>query len=240
MKQITTCDRSFWARAQLLRYVRTDLVGTATAAALANRLLRDPIADVAVVAADVMLEHGLALERPYTDANLRAQNALRAAKVIGRVTRAEDPIRDMISKVLRRNVQRIDWKTILGSDYRDIIPKVARWRAYSRTDATSWVNLTDTLMDIVLDKLAARDGSIGQYRLGEIGSFLSSGTSRFAKKYPQLHSVASRVHELRTESDLSHPITRATGRHTNYIRYEQMECAKPDLAAGWLEMWNQW
>lgn len=220
--------------------MRVDLVGVASAGALANRLLRDQVADVAVVAADVMLEHGLALTRPYTDAKLQGQHALRAGKVIGRVARAEDPIRDMIAEILGQKIQAIEWKSVLGSDYTDTIRKVARWHAYSRTDATSWTNLTDTLMDIVLNKLAAHDSSVGTYTLGKIGSFVDSTTSRFARKYPKLRAVAVDIHAMRLESDLSHPITRRTKRPTRHIQYKEMREVMPRLADGWAEMWAQW
>ncbi len=240
VEKYATWDRSFWVRTQLLRCVRIDLVGKASAGTLANKLLRDSITDVAVVAAGMMLEHGLILEKPFTDANLRGQHALREAKVIGRVTRAEDPIAEKITDILGRKVSGIEWKTILGSEYRETIGKVVRWHAYSRTDATSWTNLSDTLMDIVLNKFVAHDGTIGGYTLGGIGSFVGSSTSRFARKYPSLRAVADEIHTMRLESDLSHPVTRSTSRPTKYIRHKQMLDVIPRLADGWAEMWANW
>ena len=240
VEKYVTWDRSFWVRAYLLRFIRIDLVGVGTASKLANRLLHDKIPDVAVSAADLMLQHGLPLERPYRNANLRGQNALRAGKVIGRVARAEDPVNDIVTEVLGHKVSGIEWKIVLGREYGNTIKKFARWHAYSRTDATSWTNLTDTLMDLILDKYVTHDGTIGTYTLGHIGSFTNSATSRFATKCPKLRAVAEEIHNMRLQTDLSHPVTRKTSRTTRHIRYKEMRDVMPRLADGWTEMWAKW
>lgn len=240
IEKLATWSGSWWVRAELLPFVRVDLVGPATAGSLANRLLRDSQADPSSVAADFLLKHGLVLERPYKDVHACGQHALRAAKVTGRLHRNEDPIQDFMVETLGDIVKSIDWRAVLGGDYKSTLPKIARWRAYSTTDATSWINLSDTIMDLVLSRLFAHDGSIGTYTLGKIGSVLNTATGRFASAYPALYSAAQSIHDLRLESDLSHPITKSTGRPTGFIRFSTMQKVKPALANGFAEMWSQW
>lgn len=230
----------WWVRASLLPFVRVDQVGTASAGKLANTLLRDTHADPACVATAFMLEQGLPLERPYGDVHSAGQHGLREAKLIGRLLKREDPICEYTTAVLGHSVSSIDWKEVLGSEYRTTLPTVARWRAYASTDATSWVNITDTIMDIILSKLFAHDPGLGGYTLGKIGSVLNAPTGKLASAYPSLYSVTETVHKLRLESDLSHPMTKTTGRPTSFIRFKTMQATKPLLAKGLAEMWAKW
>ena len=148
------------------------------------------------------------------------------------------PLSEFMKNVLDISIATIDWKRFLGRNYNDLIPKFSRWRAYSDTDPTAWVNITDTINDIILDNLFRHDSiNIGTYLLGNIGSVLNS-RSRFGARYPLLFNIVKEIHSLRLESDLSHPIVRATHKPTRWISYKEMEKLKPKIRDGYLEMWR--
>ena len=238
--RLVTKSNSWWVRASLIQHVRIDLVGPSSAGELANELLRHGDVDVACVASEYLIANNLTLRRPHADVNRCAQHALKATKIIGRVRRIDDPIREHVEDVLGKHVSAIDWRQILGSTYSDTLRFVIRWRAYSRTDPTSWVNICDTFMDRILDRYFTHAGTLGTYTLGTIGSVLGSSTSRFALNSPKMFRAANHIHDLRLQSDLSHSVTRSTGRSTRFIKYKEMESALPLVTDGFCEMWAAW
>lgn len=142
-----------------------------------------------------------------------------------------------MNNVLGKSVADIDWKKYLKTRYKDLLPKVIRWRGYSETDPTAWVNITDTINDIILDVLYGLDNvNIGDYVLGKIGSVTNTPTSRFAKRYPALFKAINEIHAARLESDLSHPIVKATKKPTRWIKYNEMNSLNVLMRKGYLEM----
>lgn len=238
--RLVTNSESWWVRASLIQYVKIDHVGPASAADIANRLIRDCDVNVASTASDYLLTHDLKLNRPYTEVNRCAQSTLRKAKIIGSIRRNDDPISDCVKAVLGNSVAKIEWRQVLGPVYKDTLPLIVRWTAYSKSDATSWINITDTFMDRVFDRYFSHSSTLGTYVLGKIGSVLYSSTSTLATVNPKLYLAARHVHDLRLESDLSHPITRTTGKPTRFIRYKEMQAVLPMVAAGFEEMWASW
>jgi hypothetical protein len=102
------------------------------------------------------------------------------------------------------------------------------------------VNLSDTINDILLDRLFDHErGAIGGYRTGHVGSVLDR-RSRFAGKYPNLFDAAETTHRLRLESDLSHAFLRSTGKATRRIEFKELGPLKRKLRAGYLELWGLW
>jgi hypothetical protein len=168
-----------------------------------------------------------------------AQFALKAAGVIGRISSAQCYISDAMVEVLGPRVRSIDWRAISGRSYRSVLRKIVRWRGYSESDATAFVNIMDTINDTLLDLLFRHDGTIGNYTLGNLGWVLNPN-SRFAKSYPRLFIAVREVHSKRLESDLSHPVNRRTGRVTGIIRFRDLRRIKQVLLMGYLEMWGRW
>ena len=231
--------RHWWVRSELIRYVQRDLIGDPSYEYLLNALVRDDIADVALVGAEIMASDGVKPAKPIRNIQILAQYSMKSAGIIGRVSAGACPVTEFMKNVLGNSIAIIDWKRLLGSGYKDMVPKASRWRAYSDTDATAWVNITDTINDVILDTLFRHDSvNIGLYTLGNIGSVLNSSRSRFARRYPILFITVKAIHDARLESDLSHPIVRATKRPTRWIKYKEMEDFKKQLRKGYLEMWR--
>jgi hypothetical protein len=231
---------SWWVRCYLVPLLNEAVLGPASLTALVNASLRDESADVALVSAERVITEKLALEGPIATVHECAQLALRRAGRIGRLAGRSCPIGLAATVVLGPRVRLIKWRRMfLGARYKALISRMVVWRAYSITDPTAWVSLTDTINDILLDALFAHDGGIGTYVLGNIGTYLQP-TSRFAKKYPRMFKAAQHIHAMRLTADLVHPITRSTQSPTRRIRYAELRLPKRLVAEGWEELWQKW
>lgn len=230
--------KHWWVRSELIKYVQKDTIGDPSYEYLLNALVRDDVPDVALVGAEIFAIEGVKPAKPTRTIQVLAQHSMKSAGLIGRVSLGVCAISEFMKNVLGNSVAGINWRRLLGTSYNDMVPKASRWRAYSDTDATAWVNITDTINDIILDALFLHDSAnVGGYRLGHIGSVLNP-RSRFARRYPLLYRSVKNVHDARLESDLSHPIVRATRRPTRWIKYKEMERLKKHLKDGYLEMWR--
>jgi len=234
-------EQEWWPRSEVIKYVQLDHVGKPSFGSLINDLLTDSSVDVSIVAAEFVATHSLALNGPIDTINPIAQLALKKMGLIqarrGRIC----PIRTAMQHMLGSRIEDVTWPSILGRHYQHDVTKAITIRAYSETDATSWVNILDTFHDDLLDSLYDHEaGAIGTYQHGNIGGALSSATSRFAVKYPKAFRVFREFHEKRLESALSHSVNRATGKRTRFIEFRYIKQAKKRLANAYLEIWNNW
>jgi len=234
-------SKSWWVRTEIVRHVQVDIVGPPSYASLVNELLRDDVADVALVAAELAITEKIVLATPLHDIHPIAQNALRNAARIGRVSNRECPIRRMMIDVLGSSVSPIYWRRIIRArTYKLLQSRVAVWRGYSSTDPTAWVSLTDTINDILLNELFLHDGGIGGYTLGSIGSVIHSPASAFAKKYPVIQRAVKEFHEVRLQADIVHPITKQTRRPTRRITFKEKRGLERSLVAAYQQYWKSW
>jgi hypothetical protein len=231
---------SWWLRAWTPGFLRPDHIGVPSYEAIIHDLLRDEASGPALVGAELLVTHRLAVPRPMRDVNPAAQRTLLAVGKIGRVQHATCPIRTRVVRTLGAKMRPVVWTKIFDArTYRLMITRVAVWASYATTDSTAWVVLTDTMNDILLDALHKHDSAIGSYSLGNIGSAMQP-TSRLAKKYPKLYAIIDRVHDLRLGADLAHPVTRSTNAPTSRIPFREMRKLLRPLEAGYLELWQHW
>jgi hypothetical protein len=145
----------------------------------------------------------------------------------------------MMVQVLETNMIGHNWKRLLKKQYGPFLRKAVRWRGLSRFDATSWVNLTDTMNDMILFSLFTLDATIGTYTLGNIGSVLTpSPGNRFATTYPNLFKAVTAIHDKRKESDLFHPMNQSTKMATRPIRFKELPKLRVLLSTGYAEMFR--
>jgi hypothetical protein len=231
---------SWWFRAWTPGFLRPEHIGTPSFEAIIQHLLQDESNDVALVAAELLITHRLAVPRPIRNMNDAAQRTLRAVGKIGRVQQAACPIRTKMIQTLGAGLRPIVWTKVFDAKtYAAMTTRVSVWSSYAKTDATAWVLLTDTINDILLNAVFRHDGAIGSYSLGHIGSALQAG-SRFALRYPRLFRVVNQIHRLRLDADLSHPVTRSTNSPTRRIPYSDMRRLMRPLGEGYLEFWQKW
>jgi hypothetical protein len=232
-------EPEWWVRSTLIEHLKPANYRRSSFTTLVNGLLRDRISDVAVVASDVAIAQNVTISKPRTGIRRTAQFSLKAAGLLGRITRDTCPISEMMVELLGANLQPIAWTDLLGCHYQSISKKIVQWGGYAETDPTAWVHLTDTMNDCILDSLYVHDPTLGSYSLGHIGGVLQPG-NRLARRYPLFFRAVDAVHSLRLESYLAHPAVRRTGRRTRPIRYEEMEHLFPLLTRGYYELWNLW
>ena len=91
---------------------------------------------------------------------------------------------------------------------------------------TGFVNLLDVFNDLLLDAVITKDGSVGSYKLGHIGSVLNAPTGKLATKFPKTYALAKEIHDRRYESMASHPLNRKTGKATKRISYKFLPAAR--------------
>jgi len=229
----------WWARTTLLPHVRHEMIGKPSFDSLVRQQLKDKQTDVALVAAIVAVEKDVALPSPRKLMHPLAQVSLKAAGMIGRLLSGQCPVTEAAVSVLGGDVQAIIWRKICGNHYKPIRSRVGRWLGYSTSDATAWVNLTDTINDLILDSLREHDPSIVKHEQGNFGSVMNT-KSPFTRKYPALARAVQTTHKARLESDLSHPVTSKTGTYTRPISWNEMIQLKELLRDGYVELWNNW
>jgi len=143
-----------------------------------------------------------------------------------------------MQQMLGLSVKDIDWKKLLGAYYSGVSKKAAMLKSYSETDATSWVNLLDTIHDNLLETLFAHEsGALGGY--GKIGGVLNP-TCRFAVKYPHTYKAFKLIHDKRYESALSHSKNLKTKRTTRFIEFSFIGKSKKQLRLGYIELFRKW
>jgi retron-type reverse transcriptase len=240
-KAALSWSKSWWTRAACLPFVNEAQVGQPSYEALVHAALRDPVADVALAAAEISVVKRLARPTPLASVHEAGQEVLRKFGIIGRLAKARCEIAPLVAAVLGPAARSLDWRPLFSSkDYRAVTSRFAVWRGYADTDATAWVALTDTINDILLAQLFPHDGGIGVHNIGNIGSVLGSPTSAFARKYPKLRAACAQFHDLRLESDLAHPIVRSSGKMTRRIRYKELKPLMKSLRDGWGELHASW
>lgn len=231
---------NWWLRAWVPGFLKPEHIGPPSYQAIVHELIRDEANDPAIVGAELLITHRLPLPRPFGKVNPAAQITLHAVGRIGKIRKGVCPIRTRMVRTLGPALGVVDWTQVFtGSTYRVMVTRVATWATYATTDATAFVVLTDTINDVTLDALFRHDGTIGTYTLGKIGSALQP-TSRFAKHYPKLFRIADRVHQMRLGADLAHPVTRSTNAPTRRIAYRDMRRLLAPLAAGYVELGQNW
>ncbi len=229
----------WWAKAYLMQFIRRDIVGDPSFEALLNLLIRDRSPDVATVAAERLVVDGLRVLQPHSGIQSAALSMLKAASLIGRARGGHCIVSEAMQAVLGPGLGIVNWKAVLGAHYKPVVRKIVPWLGYAKSDPSAWINMSDTINDLVLDALFKHDSSLGGYTLGNLGGNLNA-TSALASNYPKLFKAVETTHNLRLVSDLSHPVNRRTGRSTRRISYKEAEGLGAILHSGYLELWRKW
>jgi hypothetical protein len=101
----------------------------------------------------------------------------------------------------------------------------------------------DVFCDLWLSALHRRDGSLGGYTLGNIGSTVGSLGLRHLSSYPGIYGLAAEMHHRRGASDLSHPIQKRGGTiigPTTLVPYNYFRKAKRFVWPALNEMVTRW
>jgi len=233
-------EKEWWVRSEVIKYVQLEQVGKPSFEALINELLSDSSIDVSIVAAEFTATASLSIIKSIESINPVAQLALKKMGLIHSRRSKICPITIAIQEMLGPRVKNIIWKKILGRHYNSDVSKAIIINAFSKVDATSWVNIIDTFHDDLLDSLYTHEsGNLGIYNHGNIGAILSASSSRFAAKYPKSYRTFKEIHQKRLSSIISHSINRNTGKRTSFIEFSYINRIQSKLADAYLEIWRK-
>lgn len=234
MQELLMNEKDWWALKSIIKYIDINTIGEPSYLELLNYLLRSTSNDVALAAAQEVINKGLKLKPPYGDINLLAQNTLKYSGVIRRRTNSKSYIGDRLNRICDYKFPAFKWKKYF-IDHDAAENKIIRACGYSKSDMSAFVNILDVFNDLLLDSLFRLDTSMGKYTLGNIGGVLN-GKGRFPKKYPELFILCKEIHNKRLECDLSHAIVRKSKKNTAYIEYKYIFEARKLMINGYLEL----
>ncbi len=229
-----------WVRSMSAQYLDRKTLGNPSYEALLNEMLKDGAVDPAVVAGHLLIRNGLRIQTSVRNMNHVSAEGMRFLGVVRGRARPPSLVPKALAEVCGRSLTHFDWKRAFRNNHRFIERQALLAAGYVKTDMTAFVNALDVLNDRFLATLASHDRTTGIYQLGNIGSFLGSSTSVFARTYPHFHRACKRIHELRLKSDLSHPVVRGSGRPTGRIKFSHLRSMQKVLYAGYEEVIGSW
>lgn len=205
-----------WLLATLHYETRWLDMGAAQRETLLNHSLRSTSADVALAAAWIVGFAKARVVRPIREIHPQAKILLKELGVVRRANMSVCGIRSAIHEMTGQDIA-VDWRKLFAGNYKQAEAQIVMCKGYFKTNATAWVNATDSFIDWLLLALFAADPSLGTYQIGNVGGFTNS--ARLRAKYPALLSLLNLVHGKRLESHLSHAVTKATQRPTRTIPF---------------------
>ena len=226
---------SWWARAKLIDNMSLKYVGTATRDGILEQSIRDDVSDVALSASWSAFVEGVTLQSQKRQWNRAGAIFLQEVGMIQRNVSGYCGITKSF-QTLNPKVPVLRWKRLFGTHYKQAERQAVEIAALSTTNITAFVNALDVFNDLLLDSLFTFDGTICTYTLGNIGTTLSSSSSRFASKFPATFALAGTVHNERYQSMYSHPRVGRTTRPTKKISYRFLGKARGLLRAAVKEL----
>ena len=135
--------------------------------------------------------------------------------------------------------KKFDWKKKLNKDHDHVERTIFIALGYWKTDLTAFVNMWDTIDDMLYGCIAGKHSSaLGGYNKGQLGSILTN--KNFIKILPNFQKLCTTIHELRLKSHLSHPIIKRTRRHTGPIAQSNRKIIPSLIKKALDEIVNYW
>lgn len=216
--------RSWWARATLIEELDHNAIGSTPLTTLLEAGIKDPSTDVSTTSAWKAYAAGLIPGGRRRGWNPASGILLKEIGAIQRAGAGHCGITKSFNKLDHR-ILALNWKRLFGSRYKQAERQAVEAVAASGVNITGFANVLDVFNDLLLDALFQKDGTIGAYPLGNIGSVLNPG-SAFAMKFPATFLLANEVHEARYQSMYSHPLIKRTRKPTRKISYTFLSRAK--------------
>lgn len=109
-----------------------------------------------------------------------------------------------------------EWKKKLPNKYHDQIErKIFLSIGHLKTDLAAFVNLWDTIDDLICSIVVNDHPELGGYSLGQIGGIQQS--KKFKKNIPNFFNMCVEIHEMRLKSHFSHAQHRSSQKFTGPI-----------------------
>lgn len=253
-KTLIQKEDDWWVKSRLVRHIKVEKELTdARLESVLNTHLKSRNCDVSILAAERIGLEGMRLHRKPSEIPLKTtQLSLKNQSLLGTARTNVCPINTIFEESISAQWKPIDWKVLLGDNYKSFVSKIGRWRSYLRSNPTAWLNHTDTLNDLLLESVSVKDPTLSKYELGEIGSLFhkvkvarvnGSGNQKmeiFANACPVFFSWAESIHSHRLNSELSHPKERYTGKTTRYFTYKEMNKLLKTMPRAYNELWEHY
>lgn len=236
IEKIYRATKEWWIITNSLDYIDIDEFGRPSYENLLNTLIKSKSFEVAIKAAYLITVHGLTVKTLISDINGNAQLILKKAGTIGRTALSKTTISLRLSEISETTFPYFKWHKFLNSDHASCERLMVLAVGYSKTDANAFVNQLDVINDLMCKALYHANPVMGTYTLGKIGSVLSTPTGRFATSFPKYYKLCNKIHQLRLESDLSHPIVKSTGAATRRIKFAEIKKLKADIYDAYFEI----
>lgn len=228
--------RPWWSRTIIIDELSNEYISNHFIQLILDDRIMDPERDVSLATAWKVFSSNTSLQSRRQQWNPAGGILLRELGIIQRSPATYCGIQKSLEKLLPR-ISNIQWKNYFGGLYRQAERQIVEVIALAVTNITAFVNALDVFNDLLLCALFQRDGTIGSYTLGNIGSVLDSN-GRLAQQYPAIFTLANEVHCTRYESMYSHPRVRRTGKPTKKINYRFMNKARKLLSDAIHELAN--
>lgn len=216
---------SWWIRACLIDAIGSDLLGKSTINQIVEAGVKDSGKDAALAAGWKGMEMAYVPPGRRATWNKSAELLMRELGMIHRSTANYCGVNHAFQK-LDSHIPVLNWRQLFGARYPQAELQAVEIAAASRMNITGFVNLLDVFNDLLLDAVVEKDGTVGSYNLGHIGSVLKAPTGKLASKFPKTYALVSEVHDRRYESMASHPLIRKTGKATKRISYKFLPLAR--------------
>jgi hypothetical protein len=141
---------------------------------------------------------------------------------------------------------KLRWRKALGSDWRDAERRCLRVQQFDTGDPTSWVLMTDTFNEVLLQAFSANHPRTsaayaraiprGKHH-PDFGNWVNNTT--IAGVLPKGISWFKTVHSARVKADLAHAKSK-TGIRTKPVSFRQREKLRKGAQAAWAELIVEW
>lgn len=226
-----------WVIHNIISQIDINQYGKPSYEAIINELLSSQNTDVSIFSAFMAIKEDVDIYS-YIKINHIAQYPLLSVGKIKSTKTRESTIGESLNKIFTTNFNNCNWKKFMNPNSAKAEKQIFVCRTYVRTDATALVNQLDVFNDMALKSVYKFDTSLGNYTMGNIGGNLNSPTCRLAKKYPAIYELCIKIHSLRKESDLSHPINKSTNKPTRRITFNEIKKYKSTFIDGYSELIN--
>lgn len=200
---------------------------------LLNASMRCKNADVALTAAWLAALLDSDIRKPIREIHHLAKIVLREN---GKLKRADSKVCGIQQALLEMSGldSTVNWRKFFGKNYRHAESKIVACKGYFKTNPTAWVCMLDVFSDLLIDDLFRHDGAIGARALGNFGGVI--GNKAFIAKFPSTHAFVRAVHTKRLESELAHPIVKATKAPTGRISFKWLRTGRTLMTAALSEI----
>lgn len=242
-----TQESHWWVKSRLLFSLADDTAPEPSLTSLVNLSIRSRDVTISTAASTAMAN--LDLRLTTNRANVGTVNAQETLKVLGKIGRVARNdccyISRLAQETLGTSVAGIDWSVMLGVHYDSALPHFVMWNRTFKKEPTTWVNITDTINDMVLSALYMRHPPLGVYELGSIGAILPHDhrpPSRALSTYlPNAAAAFQSAHRLRWQSVVSHAVRRTGATvmgYTRLIRSGEANSLARSIRRAYLEIWE--